>query len=121
MRSRNYGIILSGGSRSWMRSVPCAKSRFANRAQAVAEAYAERGDRTSLVVCATHDEIDRVTEAIRGQRKKSANSVKALVSSAAFRLVGPWRRKWTARTSGLAKSWSFTRRSRASPNTNRRR
>jgi conjugative relaxase-like TrwC/TraI family protein len=44
---------------------------FANRAQAVAEAYAGRGHRTSLVVCATHDEIDRVTEAIRGQRRKS--------------------------------------------------
>jgi hypothetical protein len=44
---------------------------FANRAQAVAEAYAGRGDRTSLVVCATHDEIDRVTEAIRDQRKKA--------------------------------------------------
>ncbi|MEO8663190.1 MAG: MobF family relaxase [Bryobacteraceae bacterium] len=44
---------------------------FANRAQAVAEAYAERGDRASLVVCATHDEIDRVTVAIRDQRKEA--------------------------------------------------
>jgi conjugative relaxase-like TrwC/TraI family protein len=45
---------------------------FGNRAKAVAQAYAECGDRTSLVICATHDEIDRVTEAIRYQRKKAA-------------------------------------------------
>jgi hypothetical protein len=44
---------------------------FANRAQAVAEAFAEHRSRTTLVVCATHDEIDRVTEAIRGHRKKT--------------------------------------------------
>jgi conjugative relaxase-like TrwC/TraI family protein len=39
------------------------------RAQAVAEAYADGAGRTSLVVCATHDEIERVTEAIRDRRK----------------------------------------------------
>lgn len=70
MQSRKYGIILRG-----VREVGCnrcrARCRLREPAQAVAQAYAERGDRTSLVVCATHDEVDRVTEAIRGQRKKS--------------------------------------------------
>ena len=60
---------------------------LANRAEAVAEAYAEGGDRTSLVVCATHDEIDRVTEAIRDQRKKVWRTRARRQSSAAFRLV----------------------------------
>jgi ATP-dependent exoDNAse (exonuclease V) alpha subunit len=40
-----------------------------NRAQAVAGAFAATSGRTSLVVCATHDEIDRVTEAIRNARR----------------------------------------------------
>jgi ATP-dependent exoDNAse (exonuclease V) alpha subunit len=44
---------------------------FAKRAQAVADAFAEHQDRSTLVVCATHDEIDRVTEAIRENRKKA--------------------------------------------------
>ncbi|MEZ5402638.1 MAG: MobF family relaxase [Bryobacteraceae bacterium] len=43
-----------------VREVPLAE-----RARAVADAYAASGDRTSLVVCATHDEIERVTAAIR--------------------------------------------------------
>jgi ATP-dependent exoDNAse (exonuclease V) alpha subunit len=42
------------------------------RAQAVADAYAACASRTSLVVCTTHDEIDRVTEAIRDGRKLRA-------------------------------------------------
>jgi ATP-dependent exoDNAse (exonuclease V) alpha subunit len=51
---------------------------FANRAQAVAGAWAERRERTSLVVCATHDEIDRVTEAIRENRKKAGELVEGV-------------------------------------------
>src|SRR5437773_2236289 len=44
-----------------------------DRAQAVARAFvdAELQGRNTLVVCATHDEIDRVTEAIRSSRKKA--------------------------------------------------
>jgi hypothetical protein len=43
-----------------------------SRAQAVAKAFidAELRGRNALVVCATHEEIDRVTEAIRSIRKK---------------------------------------------------
>jgi conjugative relaxase-like TrwC/TraI family protein len=51
----------------------------AERAQSVAEAYARLREqpnahgqeRSVLVVCATHQEIDRVTEAIRNQRKSA--------------------------------------------------
>jgi conjugative relaxase-like TrwC/TraI family protein len=43
---------------------------FSNRAAAIADAYAGAAGQT-LVVCATHDEIDRVTEAIRERRKAS--------------------------------------------------
>jgi hypothetical protein len=45
--------------------------RLTNRAQAVAKAYAECRNQTSLVVCANHEEIDRVTEAIRDLREKA--------------------------------------------------
>jgi conjugative relaxase-like TrwC/TraI family protein len=41
---------------------------FADRATAIADAYAAAVGQT-LVVCATHDEIDRVTEAIRERKK----------------------------------------------------
>ena len=41
---------------------------FSDRAAAIADAYADAVGQT-LVVCATHDEIDRVTEAIRERRK----------------------------------------------------
>jgi conjugative relaxase-like TrwC/TraI family protein len=44
---------------------------FADRSRAVADAFVENRGRTSLVVCATHDEIERVTEAIRDHRKKT--------------------------------------------------
>ena len=44
---------------------------FANRAQTVAGVFAGKPKGTSLVVCATHDEIGRVTEAIRDHRKKA--------------------------------------------------
>jgi conjugative relaxase-like TrwC/TraI family protein len=37
----------------------------------VAQAYVTSAGRSSLVVCATHDEIGRVTEAIRDQRKRT--------------------------------------------------
>jgi conjugative relaxase-like TrwC/TraI family protein len=46
---------------------------WADRAQAVAQAYAESKGRDVLVVCATHDEIDRVTEAIRVSRKQNGD------------------------------------------------
>ena len=42
--------------------------RFSDRAAAIADAYADAVGQT-LVVCATHDEIDRVTAAIRERRK----------------------------------------------------
>ena len=41
-----------------------------DRAEAVARAFEEAPGRSGLVVCATHDEIERVTEAIRTTRKK---------------------------------------------------
>ena len=41
-----------------------------DRAEAVARAFGEASSRSGLVVCATHDEIERVTEAIRTVRKK---------------------------------------------------
>ncbi len=45
---------------------------WADRPQAVAQAFAEAEEkgRTALVVCATHEEIDRVTEAIRASRRQ---------------------------------------------------
>ena len=43
---------------------------FSDRAATIADAYADAAGQT-LVVCATHDEIDRVTEAIREGRKAS--------------------------------------------------
>ena len=43
--------------------------RFSDRAVAIADAYADAPGQT-LVVCATHDEIDRVTEVIREHLKK---------------------------------------------------
>jgi hypothetical protein len=43
---------------------------FSDRAAVIADAYAGAAGQT-LVVCATHDEIDRVTEAIREGRKAS--------------------------------------------------
>jgi hypothetical protein len=45
--------------------------RWDERAQAVAEAYIATAGQSSLVVCATHDEIERVTEAIRDKRKET--------------------------------------------------
>ena len=44
---------------------------WADGAQAVAQAYAESKGCDVLVVCATHDEIDRVTKAIRVSRKEN--------------------------------------------------
>jgi hypothetical protein len=48
---------------------------WGDRARAVARAYAESPSqgRHALVVCATHDEIDRVTEAIRSNRKQAGD------------------------------------------------
>ena len=43
---------------------------FSDRADTIAGAFADSKGRT-LVVCATHDEIDRVTEAIRDRKKAS--------------------------------------------------
>jgi conjugative relaxase-like TrwC/TraI family protein len=44
---------------------------WTDRARAVAVAYAESKSPKTLVVCATHDEIDHVTEAIRSDRKRT--------------------------------------------------
>ena len=49
------------------------------RAQAVAEAYVASPGRSPLVVCATHDEIERVTEAIRDECKKTGQLTAAIV------------------------------------------
>jgi conjugative relaxase-like TrwC/TraI family protein len=46
---------------------------WADRAQAVAQAFTESKGRDVLVVCATHDEIDRVTEAIRASREQNGD------------------------------------------------
>jgi hypothetical protein len=46
---------------------------WADRDQTVAQAYAGSKGRDVLVVCATHDEIDRVTEAIRVSRKQNGD------------------------------------------------
>jgi conjugative relaxase-like TrwC/TraI family protein len=43
---------------------------FSDRAAAIADAFADSKGQT-LVVCATHDEIDRVTEAIRDRKRAS--------------------------------------------------
>jgi hypothetical protein len=43
---------------------------WTDRAQAVAAAFAESQSPKTLVVCATHDEIDHVTEAIRSDLKR---------------------------------------------------
>ena len=44
---------------------------WAERAEAVAKAWGDAGSRNALVVCATHAEIDQVTDAIRSERKRS--------------------------------------------------
>jgi conjugative relaxase-like TrwC/TraI family protein len=57
---RGFGMLDATGA---VQEVP-----FADRAAAIADAYATAVGQT-LVVCATHDEIDRVTEAIRERNK----------------------------------------------------
>jgi conjugative relaxase-like TrwC/TraI family protein len=44
---------------------------FLNRPLEIAQAYIESKTQNTLVVCATHEEIDRVTEAIRSVRKNA--------------------------------------------------
>jgi ATP-dependent exoDNAse (exonuclease V) alpha subunit len=44
---------------------------WAKRAEAAAKAYADAPGQSVLVVCATHEEIARVTEAIRSEGKRS--------------------------------------------------
>ncbi len=51
---------------------------FTDRATAIADAYAAAVGQT-LVVCATHDEIDRVTEAIRERKKTRGELGEGLV------------------------------------------
>ncbi|MGD0303034.1 MAG: ATP-dependent RecD-like DNA helicase, partial [Bryobacteraceae bacterium] len=46
---------------------------WADRAETVARAFVESKSRDVLVVCGTHDEIDRVTEAIRASRKRNGD------------------------------------------------
>ncbi|HMD71044.1 MAG TPA: MobF family relaxase [Bryobacteraceae bacterium] len=58
---RGFAKLIAMGA---VREVP-----FVERAQAVARAYAAADGASCLVVCATHEEIDRVTEAIRERRK----------------------------------------------------
>jgi len=45
------------------------EAAISERAAAIADAYDSTKGTSTLVVCATHDEIDRVTEAIRERRK----------------------------------------------------
>ncbi|MGA3241108.1 MAG: MobF family relaxase [Bryobacteraceae bacterium] len=45
------------------------EAAISERAAAIADAYDSTASPSCLVVCATHDEIDRVTEAIRERRK----------------------------------------------------
>jgi ATP-dependent exoDNAse (exonuclease V) alpha subunit len=51
---------------------------YLDRAQAIAEAYTKARGQNALVVCATHDEIDHVTEAIRSARKKAGKLGKSV-------------------------------------------
>jgi len=44
---------------------------WGDRAETVARAYADAGTNSALVVCATHEEIRRVTETIRSHRKQA--------------------------------------------------
>jgi ATP-dependent exoDNAse (exonuclease V) alpha subunit len=46
---------------------------FLDRPQTIAHAYIKAKPQNALVVCATHEEIDRVTEAIRSARKKAGD------------------------------------------------
>ena len=46
---------------------------FLDRPQSIAQAYIESKQQNALVVCATHEEINRVTEAIRSARKKAGD------------------------------------------------
>jgi conjugative relaxase-like TrwC/TraI family protein len=63
---------------------------FLDRPQGIAQAYIESKPQNALVVCATHDEIDRVTEAIRSARKKAGNLGKSTQLTRDFSL------NWTA-------------------------
>jgi hypothetical protein len=45
------------------------EAAISGRAAAIADAYDSAAGLSRLVVCATHDEIDRVTDAIRERRK----------------------------------------------------
>jgi molybdopterin-guanine dinucleotide biosynthesis protein len=52
---------------------------WSERAQAVASAYVATAGRSALVVCATHDEIERVTDAIRDERRRSGELGESVV------------------------------------------
>ncbi len=51
---------------------------FLDRPQAIAKAYIEAKPQNALVVCATHEEIDRFTGAIRSARKKAGQLGKSV-------------------------------------------
>jgi DNA helicase IV len=80
---------------------------FADRAGAIADVFADSKGRT-LVVCATHDEIDRVTEAIRDRKRANGQLGEGVPLTATFRSTGQRRRKQIFRTTGQDKCWGFT-------------
>jgi len=91
-----------------------------DRAQAVAQAFSEGQTNgcNALVVCATHDEINRVTETIRESRKRHASLKAAFSSSGRFPLNWTTAQKSDLQNFRLASSWDFTDQSKASPKTN---
>ena len=85
---------------------------FSDRACAIADAFADSKGRT-LVVCATHDEIDRVTEAIRDRKRASGQLGEGVALTRHVSLNWTKRRRQTFRTTGQGKCWGFTGLSKA--------
>jgi len=85
---------------------------FSDRAAAIAEAFAGSKGK-SLVVCATHDEIDRVTEAIRDRKRASGRLGEGVALTRHVSLNWTKRRRQTFRTTGQGKCWGFTGLSKA--------
>ena len=98
---------------------------WAERAQEVAKEYREAQDQpnhaggqpTVLVVCATHEEIDRVTEAIRADRKAAGKLADGAQLTRDVCSTGLPLRKAIRGTIALARCLDSTEPSRASPRT----
>ena len=80
---------------------------FSDRAGAIADAFADSKGQT-LVVCATHDEIDRVTEAIRDRKRASGQLGEGVALTRHVSLNWTAAQKADFRTTGQDKCWGFT-------------